>query len=116
MSETRDGAFTHVRGELAWTIAEHRSATEAILMVKHLTRADEGQFELLGLRDGCETAVFWDHIWRGVIEVGFDAHGVEDLDAAKTQSTGDFGKGEYLENSELADWDLVHPRHQWLVE
>lgn len=115
MSNTSDGTFTHVRGELAWTIAEHRSPSEAILMVKHLTAADEGQFELLGLRDDCETAVYWDHIWRGVVEVGFDAHGVDDLDEARTETTDDFGKGEYLENAELEEWDLVHPRHQWLL-
>lgn len=81
---------------------EHRSPTEAILMMKRLTRADEGQFELLGLRDDCKTAVFWDHIWRGVIE-------------APTHTAESIGKGECLKDAELEEWDLVHPRHEWLL-
>ncbi|MFC7068890.1 hypothetical protein [Halobaculum lipolyticum] len=57
MSNTSDGTFTHAPGELAWTIAEHRSVTEAILMVEHFAAAAGRTFELLGLRDDCETAV-----------------------------------------------------------
>ena len=41
MAQTSDGTFTHVRGELAWTIAEHRTPCDAIAMVEHLDASDE---------------------------------------------------------------------------
>ncbi|WP_435062430.1 hypothetical protein [Halobaculum sp. EA56] len=116
MAKTSDGTFTHVRGELAWTIAEHRSPSEAIAMTKHLTDADEGRFELLGLVEDCEVALYWDHIWRVLVRAAFDADGVEDLVDAESVETGYPGRSDYLKNAELEEWDLVHPRHQWLIK
>ncbi|GAA0212593.1 hypothetical protein [Halobaculum roseum] len=117
MAQTSDGTFTHVRGELAWTIAEHRSPTDAIAMVEHLDAADEGRFELLGLTDGCETALFWDHVFRRVVETGFDADGVDDLrDLGDEEIEQYAGRREALNAADLEAWDLVHPRNQWLLK
>ncbi|MFC7069516.1 hypothetical protein [Halobaculum lipolyticum] len=114
MSKTRDGARTHVRGELAWTIAMHRTPSEAIGMVEHLDAADEGRFELLGLTDDCTTALFWDHVFRRVVETGFDADGVDDLRDPDGDGFERYeGRRDFLSQAALEEWDLVHPRHQW---
>lgn len=78
-SSPEHGLFTHIKGELAWTIAEHRSPSAAITLTRHLTDADEGRFELLGLVNGCEAALYWDYVWNHVVAAGFDTDGVADL-------------------------------------
>ena len=117
MSKTSDGVRTHVRGELAWTIAMNRRPSDAITMVEHLDAADEGRFELLGLTDGCEVALFWDHVFRRVVEAGFDADGVDDLRDPETDEFERYeGRRDYLKDADLDEWDLVHPRHQWWMK
>ncbi|GAA0218608.1 hypothetical protein [Halobaculum roseum] len=73
------GTFTHIKGELAWTLAEFRSPSDAVAMTQHLTDADEGRFELLGLVNDCEVALYWDYFWNHVVAAGVDADGVDDL-------------------------------------
>ncbi|WP_435143788.1 hypothetical protein [Halobaculum sp. P14] len=115
MSKTTEPADTgsHLKDDLAWTIAEHRTPTEAAAMTEHIMSLDEGQHELLGVADGCDYAVFWDHIWRGTVRVSFDADGADDPVDVNTQRDGRFGLGEYLRGENLAEWDWVHPRHAW---
>ncbi|WP_313695067.1 hypothetical protein [Halorarum halobium] len=108
----KHGAFTHLEGELAWTIAEHRTPSDAIETTRKLVEADESEHELLGLSPDCERAIFWDDALRGVRTAGFDADGVEELSAADTD--GPRRKGEYLQREGVADWAWVHPRHRWL--
>ncbi|GAA0193796.1 hypothetical protein [Halobaculum roseum] len=116
MSKTSDGAFTHVRGELAWTIAMNRKPSEAVAMVEHLHAADEGRFELLGLTDDCEIALFWDHVFRRVVEAEFDADGVDNLRDPESDEFDRYeGRRDYLRQADFESWDLVHPRHQWLL-
>ena len=109
---TNHGVFTHLEGDLAWTLAEHRNATDAIEMTKALVEADEGELELLGLTENCENAIFWDHMLRGVRTARFDVGGVEDFGKADTD--GPRRKGEYLQGAEVGEWAWVHPRHRWL--
>jgi len=116
ISKTSDGAFTHVRGELAWTIAMNRKPSDAVAMTEHLHAADEGRFELLGLTDDCEIALFWDHVFRRVVEAGFDVDGVDNLrDPGIDEFEQYDGRRDYLRQATLEEWDLVHPRHQWLL-
>ena len=108
------GAFTHLEGELAWTVADHRSATDAIAMTRHLVDADEGRHELLGLAAGCEAAVFWDHLRHGVATVPFDATGLDAF--GPVDVAGPRRKGEYLASAAVEGWAWVHPRHRWRRE
>lgn len=113
MAGTTDhGTFTHIEGELAWTVAEHRSATGAVAMTRHLLDRDGGQFELLGLVDGCERAVYWAHLTRTAVRAAFDADGVERIDDPGDLD-GPRRKGEYLRREAVAGWNWVHPRHRW---
>ncbi len=57
-SSPKHSLYTHTKGELAWTIAEHRSSSEAITLTRHLTDADGRRFELLGLVNECEVALY----------------------------------------------------------
>ncbi|WP_435065968.1 hypothetical protein [Halobaculum sp. EA56] len=118
MSETTEspGTFTHVKGELAWTIAEHRSPSEAVAMARHLTNADRDRFELLGLTDDCETALYWDYMWNRVVHVEFDADGVYNLMQEFPDEIPYSGRGEYLDEADLDSWTWVHPRHKWRAE
>ena len=111
---TNHGAFTHLEGELAWTIAEHRTATDAIAMTRHLLDADEGRRELLGLADGCDRAVFWDNMLHGVATATFDAAGLGSLGAVDTD--GHRRMGDYLRSGPVDEWVWVHPRHRWRRE
>ncbi|QLG27891.1 hypothetical protein HUG10_10140 [Halorarum halophilum] len=108
---TNHGALTHLAGELAWTIAEHRTATDAIATTRHLLDADEGRRELLGLTECCERAVFWDNMLHGVAVTTFDAAGLGELGAVDTD--GHRRKGDYLRSEAVDGWAWVHPRHRW---
>ncbi|QLG61331.1 hypothetical protein [Halorarum salinum] len=113
MPETTDhGTFTHLEGELAWTIAEHRSPTDAVAMTERLLDRDDGPFELLGLVDGCERAVYWAHLTRTAVRAAFDADGVDRFEEPG-DSDGPRRKGEYLQREAVTGWDWVHPRHRW---
>jgi hypothetical protein len=118
MSRTTEspGAFTHVRGELAWTIAEHRTPSDAINMTRHLTDADEGRFELLGLIKNCEFALYWDYFWNHVVAARFDENGVDDLVRDVPEEIRYAGRCEYFDKADLDSWDWIHPRHQWRAE
>lgn len=109
---TNHGVFTHLEGELAWTIAEHRSATDAIQLTEAILKADESEHELLGLTADCERAIFWNHLLRGVRTARFDVDGVEEWGEIDTD--GPRRKGEYLQGESVAEWAWVHPRHRWL--
>ncbi|MFC7137550.1 hypothetical protein [Halobaculum litoreum] len=115
-STPKHGLFTHVKGELAWTIAEHRSPSEAITLTRHLTDADEGRYELLGLVNECEVALFWDYFWNHVVAAGFDADGVDDLARDAPEEIRYAGREDYFAEVDLEDWDWIHPRHQWRAE
>ncbi|QZX99816.1 hypothetical protein [Halobaculum rubrum] len=110
------GTFTHVQGELAWTIAEQRSPSEAITLTRHLTEADEGRYELLGLINECEVALYWDYFWNHVVAANFDETGVDDLARDTPEEIRYTGLGAYFAEVELDDWDWIHPRHQWHAE
>ncbi|QZP37063.1 hypothetical protein [Halobaculum magnesiiphilum] len=110
------GTFTHVQGELTWTIAEHRSPSEAVSMTRHLTETDEGRYELLGLVNDCEIALFWDYFWNHVVAASFDADGVDDLARDVPEEIRYAGRGEYFADVDLNEWDWIHPRHQWRAE
>lgn len=112
----RSGTFTHVQGELAWTIAEHRSPSDAVTMTRHLDDADEGRWELLGLVNDCEIALYWDYFWNHVVAASFDESGVDDLARDIPEEIRYVGRGEYFEQVELGEWDWIHPRHQWRAE
>lgn len=109
---TNHGVFTHLEGDLAWTIAEHRNATDAIEMTRAIMEADEGEHELLGLTSDCEQAIFWDHMLRGVRTARFDVEGVAEL--GETDTDGARRKGEYLQGEDVGNWAWIHPRHRWL--
>ncbi|MFC7137987.1 hypothetical protein ACFQRB_19100 [Halobaculum litoreum] len=115
-SSPNRGLFTHTKGELAWTIAEHRSPSEAITLTRHLTDADEGRFELLGLVNECEFALYWDYFWNHTIAARFDVDGIEDLARDAPEEIRYSGREEYLAEVDLEEWDWIHPRHQWRAE
>ncbi|SHG77759.1 hypothetical protein [Halobaculum gomorrense] len=109
-------AFTHIKGELAWTLAECRSPSDAVAMTRHLTDADEGRFELLGLVNDCEVALYWDYFWNHVVAARFDTDGVGDLRREAPEEIRYAGLGEYFDGVDLGSWDWAHPRHQWRGE
>lgn len=115
-STERSGTFTHIQGELAWTIAEHRSPSDAVPMTRHLTQADADRFELLGLVNGCRLALYWDYFWNRVVAAEFDAEGVYDLHRDSPQQIRYSGRGDYFDVAEIEAWDWIHPRHQWRAE
>ena len=110
---TNHGTFTHLEGDLAWTIAEHRTPTDAIEMTRALMDVDGGELELLGLSPDCEQAIFWDHMLRGVRTTRFDVDGVAALGEADTD--GARRKGEYLQGEDVREWAWLHPRHRWII-
>ncbi|WP_435143780.1 hypothetical protein [Halobaculum sp. P14] len=116
MSQYSTPTGNHLKGELAWTIAEHRSPSDAFAMTRHLTDADEGRYELLGLIDDCETALYWDYFWNHVVAATFDADGVDDLARDAPEEIRYAGRGDYFDDVDVSSWDWVHPRHQWRVE
>lgn len=118
MSESTDGpgTFTHVKGDLAWTLAEHRTPSDAVAMTRHLAAADGDRFELLGLVNECAFALYWDYFWNHVVAASFDAGGVDELARDAPSTLRYSGRGEYFDAVVLDAWDWVHPRHRWRLE